>query len=455
MKLLTFAVLFLTSAHAHAHVGEAYGFGSRDASLAGATGAAGPKATSAYTNPAALGALGERKLLLEWSFLAMEPSFKSIDNVVLENNYVSDKTTPVRGSVDLNYKTTVGQAFNFAAQIAPSLGHLGLGITFFLPFSQLAYLDSGEAFVPEYFLYRARTQRSQFELGLGAEIANQFFVGAGLHLSIATTTHGKVFLQTSDQRASTLRMKASARPKLSPVFGLLWRQNTPSAENDSTPLSFGAVVRLPLSAINDTTLNSGTGIFTGYNALDVNFNATASQFYDPLTVELSAAIPYAERALLLAQVDWQRWSAFDPPALNIRSSSGIVISTSKNPSFTYRDIWVPRVGHELRMDGWNFRAGYSYRPSILTALPTGAGNYLDPGKHMLSAGVGLPFESFVGLAAPCELHFHSSLHLLESQTITKTAGNEQGDTTDLKVGAPGYTAGGKVYGGGVSLSFAF
>ena len=135
---------------------------------------------------------------------------------------------------------------------------------------------------------------------------------------------------------------------------------------------------------------------------------------------------------------------------------GIQISGGENPVFEFRDIVVWRAGHEYDLGAFVARAGLGYRPGMMKSLPAGAGNYLDPDKLMISAGAGFKFKSFLGLAAPVNVDLHLAYHHLFRQEIAKAPGDETGaGSGDLKIGAPGYAAGGKVLGGGLSLGFAF
>lgn len=437
---------------ARANTGEAYGFGSRNAALGGATAAAGSPGYAAYTNPAALAASSHR-LHFAWSLLVMQPSFLPLENLVLENNWVSDKSQPVRGNVDTDYRATIGQAFGLAYQI-PGPSRLSFGLTAYFPLNQLAYLDSTEAFIPEYVLYRARTQRPQLELGAGLQLSPGLYVGAGAHFGFSITTNATVFLQTDQARPSTLRISGSVKPKVSPYFGLLVQP--PSEAGDvPTRWSAGLVVRLPQETSYDAVVNSGTGVFTGFPALDFKFSSMSTLVYDPMTIEGAVSWRYTEASRLHLQLDHQAWSRFKTPTLTIQNPTGISFSTWGHPSYDTQDIWIPRVGHEIDFRSWIFRAGYAYRPSIFPGLPTEAGNYLDPPKHMIQVGTGFRFQSFLGLPAANELDLHFAYHQLVQQRIDKSPGNEGGVQSDLKIGAPGYDAGGKVIGGGLSLSFAF
>jgi hypothetical protein len=74
---------------------------------------------------------------------------------------------------------------------------------------------------------------------------------------------------------------------------------------------------------------------------------------------------------------------------------------------------------------------------------------------MLSLGVGYELENMFMADVPVRIDAHFHWHQLETQSIVKDPGDELGQgTEDTKIGAPGYRAGGKILGGGISLSFA-
>ena len=465
------AILCLNSAHAN--VGEVYGFGARTMSLGGSQVAWGFDGYAAYANPAAVSLPAasstldqNKRLTLSWGFVAMEHSFTPITHVVVENNYTSDKVPARTGNVDLDYRTDFGQALGISYVFLPEWHRLALGIVTYSPINQLAYLDTGEPFVPEYVYYRSRTQRPIADFALGSESWEGLYFGAGLHFAFSLTANATIFLETNSAKPSTMRFSSAIKPKFSPYLGLLYAPDAKTQPEKSGSYSVGAVLRFPATSDNDLTLKSGARLLGSLPGLDFNFNATSAFYYDPLTVELGTSVKYSEMARIYLQADYQAWSKFASPPLNIQnptvencqgapcSSPGVTISASKNPSFTYKDIFIPRIGHELTFDSWVFRLGYAYRPSFLQDISSGIGNYLDPPKHMLNAGVGFKFQHFLIFEVPTSLDFDLSYHQLVNQQITKTPGNEAGDLTDQKIGSPGYTAGGKIYGGSASFTLA-
>jgi long-chain fatty acid transport protein len=444
-------LLSVVSQSSYANVGDAFGFGSRTSALAGAGAAWGSGAFAAYHNPAAISAEADKRLKFGFGLVLAYPNFLPINNVVTQNKYVADGVQ--YGDVDTSYQSTFGQVLGISYRLFPDFFDLSLGFVAFLPLNQAAYMDTGEPFIPEYFLYRARTQRPQTEFGLGMNLGHGFRVGAGLHMAFTLTGNATVFLNTKpDTTTSSMRFTSSLKPKLAPYFGLLFKP-----EDDPRTYSIGAVFRLPAASDNTLQLKSAARAFGPLAAVDFNFAAFSTLFYDPMALELGGSLATSSWSRMFLQLDYQIWSKFQAPALDIQQPQGsIQITPSSLPKFSYRNIWVPRIGEEFYLsDRVTLRAGYAYRPSILADVPTGAGNYLDPPKHMLNLGLGLNYAQFFGFDIPCNIDLNFTYHYLQRQLIQKTAGNEVGDLSDNKIGYPEYTAGGNVIGGGVSLSLAF
>ena len=438
------------TSQAFANVGETFGFGSRTAALGGAGVAWGTGSFAAYYNPAALALPSEKRLLLDWGLVAMRPHFRPIQNIVTQNNYNSDSQS--NGNVDQNYKDTFGQSLGLSYRLLPGFGNLTVGIVTFMPIDQTAYMDTGESYIPEYILYRSRTQRPQVEVGLGLDLGHGFYFGGGLHTAFSLTSNASIFINANKNGTSSMRFIASLKPKLAPYFGLLYAPG----EKEQKPLSLGAVLRLPVASDNSMNVNTGVSLLGNLSALDINFNATSALYYDPMALELGASWQHSSRARLYGQLEYQVWRLYQTPALVIdQPQSTVVISPGSVPSPNYVNILVPRVGEELNLSEFvTVRLGYAYRPSIMSGLPTDVGNFLDPPKHMLNVGLGLNYESFLGFATPSRLDFHFSYQYLLVQHVVKTPGNEIGAMTDSKIGAPGYDAGGYLVGGGATLSLA-
>ncbi len=465
----------LAASSGHANVGDAYGFGSRAAAMAGAGVATGFSAYSSYYNPAMLPFAGqgfgssdpERRLTFNYGVIYMEPSFKPIENVVIENQYSSDpvvdgvRVPTLPGNVDTKYRSTFGQAIGLSYAISNGSVRPTLGVTAFLPIEAVSYIDTGEIFIPEYILYRARTQRPQFDAAIGFRLTPYLSLGGGFHVGYGLTTSASGFILSGDDKSSRMRIAASLKPRAGPFFGAFIQP--------TEQLSFGAVFRAAVSSPNEMTVKTGARVINVVPGIDMNFSALSAIYYDPMTVELGGALLLPIPALptrVTAQVDYQAWGKFEAPFLRMdspkadsctdeddNSCAGLPLAPTRSPSYPYRNIWVPRAGAELEINRATVRFGYSYRPSIFDSLPTGAGNALDPSKHIVTAGLGYRFDRFLHFDTPATIDLHFAYHALKTQTITKSEGDEAGNGTgDLKIGAPGYQAGGRVLGGGLSLS---
>lgn len=461
---LVFVLSLFFNQTVFANVGESFGFGSRTSALGGAGVAWGSGAFAAYHNPAALSVETEKRIKVGYGFVYAQPNFLPIKNVVTQNKYIADATS--YGDVDTSYKDTFGQQLGLSVRLFPELFNLSVGIASFLPVNQLAYLDSGEAYIPEYILYRARTQRPQFELGVGADLGAGLKLGAGLHLGFTMTGNANLFLNTRTTTTSSIRFSASLQPKVSPYFGLLF---TP--QDDPKRYSLGAVIRFPLSSENTMKLTSAARVFGDFAAVDFNFTAFSTMFYDPYTLELGWSYLLFDRMRTYFQLDYQAWKLFKAPALIIQqpqttkcdptsanpgACGTVQIAPGAAPSYSYDNIIIPRIGEEFTLsDTIALRVGYAYRPSIISGAQSDVGNYLDPAKHMVNLGLGISGTKLMDYDLPWNLDFNFLFQYLVRQNITKTPGNEAGDPTDLKIAAPGYTAGGTVAGGGVTLSVVF
>ncbi len=464
------ALPFFWPALASANVGEAFGLGAQIRSLGGASGASGGTSISTdpfatYHNPAALG-LGMpsgRRLSVSFGLLGMNPQLLPIRQVIGANSFTSDAAAPGTRSdfPNTSYRATLGQelglAYRFFSQNSRSLT---LGLATYLPLSQLMYLDTGHPYQPEYPLYRARTQRPQIHVALGGEFAPGWRLGAGIHMAFALTAKATVFLAGDPARgASWMQFESSAKPKLSPYVGALYTA-PPAQEGAPAPYALGAVIRFPNRSLVEMDMNSRASFFAGGVAPDFNLRASSALYDDPWTVELGGAWQETDTLRGYAQVDYQLWKAYLPPALQVDTQNpalglGVILANGWLPSVAFQNIWLPRVGQELALsDSSTLRLGYAYRPSILAQLPQKAGNLLDPPKHQLNVGYGLKFNTTLGWDIPSQLDLNLSYQALITQQITKSPGNEIGDLTDSKVGFPGYQAGGKVWGGGMTLSMA-
>ncbi len=456
---LALAVLgFLPAVSAHAAIGDRFGFTSEEAALAGArAGAAEMASTSAFDNPAQLslipdaGATSASTARFHWSVLYAEPTFADIHNVVVENPVNSDygDGTSRKADVDTNYPATFGQSLGFAVHSKKSERHWGLGAIAYLPLDRFALLDSGESFAPEYTLHRGRTQKPEFQLALSGLLAKRLSFGTGVNLGAKLTSDTTIFLNQGTGTASTMRIAASLKTQAVPYFGLTYLAPEETA-------SYGLVVRLAGSSPETLNVQATARAVGTVTAPDFSFPALATMYYDPFTVSAGTRWRYSNTGALSFQLDYQAWSKFKSPAIVIQDQAcdpncSVDFEPGRDLSGRTRDILVPRVGHAWTIGTNELRVGYAYRPGIYKELPTDAGNAVDPDEHRFAAGYGLNVDAVPIFDAPGRLDFNLGYSLYPKQTVTKSAGDENGKSVNQKVGAPGYEIGGYEWAAGVTL----
>jgi hypothetical protein len=458
LRLVSLLLFFSAwSAPVEASIGDRFGFTSEDSALAGArAGVAERSSSSAFTNPAQLSLAPESgnrtpsPIRLHWSAFYSEPSFTDIRGVVVENPVNSDLTTgnsEVR-NVDTDYPATFGQSIGIAVRSTKSNHHWGFGAVAYLPLDRFALLDSGEPFVPEYTLHRGRTQKPEFQFAFSGLITPDLSFGGGLYLGTRLTADTTIFLNQGSGTSSTMRIAASLKTQATPYFGLVGKF--------SNDLSAGLVVRFASSSPESLRVQASARAVGSVAAPDFSFPALATMYYDPFTVSAGTRWRYASTRTAFLQVDYQAWSRFESPVLVIQNQAcdpncGVDFEPGRNLSGKTRDIVVPRVGHAWIIGTHELYTGYSYRPGIYRELPEGAGNAIDPDEHRLSVGLGWNIDSLPIFDAPGRVDLHSAYSIYPKETVVKSPGDENGNLSNRKVGAPGYETGGHEFGGGLTV----
>lgn len=449
-----FAAAFLIAGYAsvlsaHANIGEFTGFGARSAALGGAAVAWGSDGFAAYANPASLALRGPERLHVSYHLLYVLPRFTNIGSVVTQNAVFADGVNTE--SVDTSYRDTFGQAVGASYQLLPFLWNLSLGITAFLPIANTAYMDTGSAIIPEYVMYRSRTQRPQVEIGIGFNPYGPIYLGVGAHVGFALNSIATLFIQTNPGTASTMRFASSLVPKAAPFFSALV-----APDGKDSRWSAGAVFRMAMVSDNNMYLKTSARAFGTLTALDFNFNAFGALYYDPASLEIGGSWRPLDWLRANAQVDYVFWGDFQKATLTIYNTQmgqcnggcpgSLAIQPGSNPAYATQNIFVPRAGAEFILGKHTLRAGYSYKPSILASASTDSANPIDPAAHRISIGYGYEFQRLGGLDHPWNLDIHATWQALVGGLVTKV-----GTTT---IGYPGYATGGNLFGGGVSLSLA-
>jgi hypothetical protein len=391
------------------------------------------------------------------SVLAMVPQLLPIEGIVLENEFNSDLGVgqTERGTVANDYRPSLGVLFGFAYRILPDWPQLSLGLNAYIPVDAVAYMDTGEAFLPEYPLYRARLHRPQVEAAIAGQIYRGLRLGVGARVGFSLSANASVFLKSKELHPSTMRFAASLQPKVAPYVGIAYASDEDPDSRRPGAYSLGLVARAPITSTNRMVMRANAQLFSTFAALGFNFTAASALYYDPVSVELGGSLQYSHWTRIFIQLDWQGWGAFEAPALSIGDevtidncqpgspNCGVILQPGRNPSFQARNIWVPRFGHELRVQNWSLRLGYSFRQGIFSSVADGNGNLIDADKHTTSLGVGYRFMGLFSNPTPLDLDFHVAWQHLASYEVSKAE--------PTQIGFPGYRVGGNIWGGGLSI----
>ncbi len=428
-----------------------YGFGPHSAALAGMNAVASSDGFAAYTNPARVGkGLSKKKVFRAgYGVSLLVASFEPISDVIVENPVMSSTSTNRYSDYDPSVSDGLGQWIGGEYLIMPDK-NLAIGFASFIPLNGLAQIDTGPIYHPEYVLFRTRWQRPKIAVS-GSYAPSEFVrLGAGVDVGFSAAANADIFLQAGAGNASDQRLTTKMKPSISPLFGI---------EIDAGGFEVGGVFRWEQKTDLTLETTGGARLFGSLNAsVDFGYTSKSMLAYDPFSFEFGIKTPPLGPFRGLFELDYQLWSKGTlPPALintavnndcqNVPSGGTCnSFQPTITPDGTTRDILIPKVGAEIDAGAVVLRTGYSYRPSVFTGLPTGAGNMIDPSRHLFAAGIEIPVKDFI------KVDIHGQVQSLVHEVVIKTDGNEFGNGTgEQKIGAPGYPIGGTVYGGGLSV----
>ncbi len=432
----------------HASTGEIYGYGSRASALGNTMFGGDDAGFATYYNPAANSA--KDGLQAGIGVMWLTPNFKDIKGVTTKNSVTYTATQDTISDVGTDdYNDQLGQALGVSLNMGEKLKYLTLGAMMYMPLERVAFLDTGETFQPEYFMYRSRTQRPQIYGSLSMRALPHIFVGTGLAVSTNMSANATILATSSNGSVSHGRFTASIKPGISPYFSIY---------TDYKPIRPALTVRLPnrykteLDTGADARALGNTGI-----SLSVVLNAASTLYYDPLEVDLGFAIDLRPRTKLFVEADWLRYGQFEAPALNLTNRPGgtTIINNSISVLPAMHDIVVPKIGLENTFgenEAVTGRFGLTYHPSPVKDN-LGAGNLVDPDRLMGGLGLGFDLGKAKITQRSIRIDSHFQYHHLFTHHVEKSRNNELGNP-GTKIGAPGYDIGGSIWGGGLSVSVA-
>ncbi|MFC1888802.1 OmpP1/FadL family transporter [Thermodesulfobacteriota bacterium] len=380
---LAFAALLCFPYPCRADYASTYGLSARGTAMGNAYTAIADDCTAAFHNPAAL--------------------------VLPENNSIMVGYFYGLPQVELDRVSAGGSTFD-AALTAPQIGltvDLGRIVSFterkvvfglFVSHPDNLKIASWVRPAPETNLQYASFGRVHdllvMAFGLGVDVTKWLSVGYGFRYNVTYNAKSMVLTLdpvTLDFVYNTVDVRSEN--DITPAVGLLvhpggrWSAGL-SWRKEHTAADVKGHGRAGLQLLPDFGIS-----------LPVNF--ALYDFYSPREISIGGAWWFGEKILVSLEVTHEEWRGFNSP-----------YGDDDIGRASFRDVIVPRIGFERTTErGLALRFGYWYHPSVVrTVQPETA--YLDPDRHVLSAGIGVPWSLDRWVRLPLQVDAFVQGHIL-------------------------------------------
>lgn len=425
--ILTFVILssFFLALNAYSNFPEFFGSNILNSSLGGQGSFSEKNSGNNYYHPAVLAF--SKDINVSTALTLVAHNFEDINNIVIKNptNDPSAGSSGVLGSVNTNYDSVQHASINASL---PVKDYGSLGFSLFLPVGKIMETNSGDSYLPEYVLYRARYKRIVSHLNYAHKLNNDFAFSLGIHMGFQAGANVNTNASLNGTSyGSSANAKTEANPTLAGVASLAYR----TGESQFT------------ATFQQEMKNNLESAATGLTAVPpVPFDITISSmiYYDPhiLRVAYQRKLPFGELAL---STEYQIWDNYKTPIVRIRRNSGTILPSDDYERVVVQNILVPKAGMTFNFgDSFDLALGAKYKPSIFAHTYNNAGNSVDLNSLILSGGALFRMNLF---GTNVELGGNAQYHMLQQENVVKSANLENG-SAGSKIGAPGYTIGGNV-----------
>jgi long-chain fatty acid transport protein len=423
-----------------------YGFGSRSSAMAGAVSADVADFSASYYNPAGLVRAPSLRLDLGYFWAAH----------ALRANDRDSGVDPAHGLV--GGIVAPGEVFRLP---------FAFGLGLHLPDDRLSRSRSLPQSQPRWELYDNRVQLLYIAANLAVAPRPWLRLGGGLAFVSSTRGRLDIYGDIAFPSAGDSRLRHSVDADLRavryPQFGV-----QVDVRHDLT-LSMvyrgEFSLRLEIDARVSGDIVLGSPASPGATRIPGSYMLSSSSVavFLPQQAVLGAAWRPREDLTLVADVTWIDWSAYRNPTAQLRTRLDVQIPPGLGNFMVpatppaqqaleadFRDTLVPRVGFEWRAPvaahTLALRGGYRYDPSPVPDQ-TGATNFMDANRHVLSAGAGLTVRGLRPvLGGALVFDVHADLQLLERRVVLKeNPADPVGD----------YVLGGQVFNLGATLATTF
>ena len=346
----------------------------------------------------------------------VNPDFKKIDNIVINNSSNSD--TDERGSAFVDYETSYHGSFHLLLPIAhEKVGNVGFSL--FSPLGPLVEAHSGDPWRPEYVMYHSRYKRILSYINYVHALSQRMAFSIGTHLGLQSSV--KAYTQSSLNGAN-YGSSANMHSKVSPSMGLL-TSFLFKTRGHHLYFSYQQEMKSNLDAHVFGEINDPTGLL-----FDVVFETML--YYDPHTFRLGWMRSWDFLSSFFS-LEYQLWKSYKPSIMGIRRNSGVLLPSDRYERLELRNILIPKLGLRYDVsDRWGVTTGLAFRRSPLKGDFSGSGNSID--SDTLIYSLGSDFDVRI-MEKVLELSISGQYHWLKSKTVVKSPGQENG-TDGMKIG---------------------
>ena len=347
MKNISFVIFFFYGFLAQANFPEFFGASLLNGSLGGQGTFSSENPGNNYYFPAVL-AFSD-SLNLSTSFSVVNHNFKEINNIVVKNPINTDPAATELGSVGTNYESVQMASINASL---PIKNKGSLGFSLFLPVGTLIKTNSGNAYLPEYVLYRARYKRIVSHLNYAHQVSDLLAFSIGLHLGLQVGANINTNAALNGTAyGSSAEVKSEADPSIAGIFSLALRKGRHQ---------LGFTFQEEMKS-NIQTLATGLTA-TPPVAFDITVDSMIS--FDPHILRLGYQYqaPFGEINL---STEYQIWENYKTPVVRVTRNSGVILPSDDYEKVVVSNILVPRLGVKFNLTqklGLSF--GVKYKPSI-------------------------------------------------------------------------------------------
>ncbi len=368
------------------------------------------------------------KIVLSAQSSATSVEVDDITNIVTENSTNGQTGTATETG---NANTSYGESYSTAIHAILPLRDKdfgALGLSFFAPIGRLAETNSGNPRLPEYSLYRARYKRTQIHANYALPLNENWALSVGAHMGFQISARVNTQVSLSNNYGSSGSAKTKINPSLGGIFSLAYKN-----DDSLGYFTFQQEMKSNLEAI-------ATGDISNPPLTLINVGLDNMVYYDPHIFRLGY-IKSFERLSLALSAEYQLWENYEPPTITVRNLGGTVKASQNFDSLALRNVFVPKIGLRFSLsDKTSLSGGAFYRQSPFDSDFSGGGNTID--TDVLGLTTGLSHEITI-FSKAIEVGGAFQYHHLVEKTVTKTANQEDG-SSGQKIGAPGYTIGGRV-----------